>query len=68
MIEKLVSFNREDFTEETWEILCDEFECCYDSDTITRLMLLDEDDDSLGLYNENDEEDDFDEFVRERDL
>jgi hypothetical protein len=56
MQEKLVSFSREDFAEDTWEILCDEFECSYETDTIMRLVLFDEDDDALGLYNDNDDE------------
>jgi hypothetical protein len=57
LTEKLVSFNREDFTEDAWDILCSEFECYTDTDTIMRLVMLDENEDELGLYNDNDEDD-----------
>ena len=49
--EKLISFNREDFTEDTWDILCSEFECSSDTEIIMRVVLLDEDD-----YFDEDEE------------
>lgn len=57
--DKCVFFYKDDFSEESWEILCAEFEVNPYQDSFCGHILVEEDDE-LGLYNDNDDEE-FDE-------
>lgn len=58
----MMSFNREDFTDDSWYILCSEFEVDPYSDEIYGLIMLDNDNEE----ELDEEDDDFDEFIKER--
>jgi hypothetical protein len=53
--DKVVFFYKNDFSEDAWDILCDAFEYNTESETFMGHILVEEDDE-LGLYNDNDEE------------
>lgn len=38
MVEKLINFNKEDFTEEQWNIICSEFEVDNETESITAVI------------------------------
>lgn len=43
MYEKLITFNKEDFTEEAWDIICAEMEGNPYNDYVSGLLLMEED-------------------------